>query len=130
MGSMIKAKFAGNCKICGAMWAVGDDICYQKSHKAICSDKECFKQQGGTISTYQQATFNPSNKDIIITKVPDVTVSDSVKQMADDWMQYFVVAHHMTKSIYPEQDVNTHVFGQIRSRIIDQLCYITRLQKD
>ena len=74
MGSMIKAKFAGNCKICGAMWAVGDDICYQKSPKAICSDKECFKQQGGTISTYQQATFNLTYIDFIKTKVPYFTL--------------------------------------------------------
>ena len=69
------------------MWAVGDDIYYQKAPKAICKDKECFTQgQGGTVSTYQQATFK-ENKDIIITKIPEVTVSDSVKAVADDWMQ-------------------------------------------
>ena len=130
MGSIIKAKFAGNCKLCGEMWAVGDDIYYQKAPKAICKDKECFTQgQGGTVSTYQQATFK-ENKDIIITKIPEVTVSDSVKAVADDWMQFFVTAHHLTKAMYPEQDVNTHVFGQIRSRILDQLCYITRLKKE
>jgi hypothetical protein len=130
MGSMIKAKFRGDCKICGSTWNVGEDLYYQKTPKAICSNKECFTEQGGTVSTYQQSSFQNNNKDIIITKIPEVTVSDSVKAVADDWMQFFVTAHHLTKAMYPEQDVNTHVFGQIRSRILDQLCYITRLQKE
>ena len=127
---MIKAKFRGDCKICGSTWNVGEDLYYQKTPKAICSNKECFTEQGGTVSTYQQSSFQNNNKDIIITKIPEVTVSDSVKAVADDWMQFFVTAHHLTKAMYPEQDVNTHVFGQIRSRILDQLCYITRLQKE
>jgi hypothetical protein len=131
MGSMIKAKFRGDCKICGSTWNVGEDLYYQReAPKAICSNKECFTEQGGTVSTYQQSSFQNNNKDIIITKIPEVTVSDSVKAVADDWMQFFVTAHHLTKAMYPEQDVNTHVFGQIRSRILDQLCYITRLQKE
>ena len=129
MGTKIKAKFVGSCKLCGENWAVGEDIYYQKIPKAICSDKECFEQnQGGKISTYSQATFK-NNNHVIITKIPEVNVSDSVKQIADMWMEFFVTAHHMTKAIYPEQDVNTHVFGQIRSRILDQLCNITALQK-
>ena len=107
MGTKIKAKFVGSCKLCGENWAGGEDIYYQKIPKAICSD----------------------NNDVIITKIPEVNVSDSVKQIADMWMEFFVTAHHMTKAIYPEQDVNTHVFGQIRSRILDQLCNITALQK-
>jgi len=128
---MIKAKFRGDCKICGSTWNVGEDLYYQReAPKAICSNKECFTEQGGTVSTYQQSSFQNNNKDIIITKIPEVTVSDSVKAVADDWMQFFVTAHHLTKAMYPEQDVNTHVFGQIRSRILDQLCYITRLQKE
>ena len=40
-----------------------------------------------------------------------------------------VVAHHRAKDLYPEQDVNTHVFGQIRSKIIDQLLFITSILK-
>ena len=130
MGSIIKAKFRGDCKICGSTWEVGDDLYYQKNPKAICGNKECYTEQGGTVSTYQQSSFKNNDRDTIISKVPDVTVSDSVKQLADDGMQYFVTAHHMAKSIYPEQDVNSHVFGQIRSKILDQLCYITRLQKE
>jgi hypothetical protein len=127
MGTKIKAKYDGLCKICGADWIVGDSIFYQKNPKAICSDEKCFNQQGGTISSFGSYA---NKSDVIITKIPDVEVSDSVKQVAEVLQQFVVVAHHLTKSMYPELDVNTHVFGQIRSKMIDQLLYCTEIQKE
>ena len=44
---MIKAKYDGTCKICGAVWNVGNDLYYQRTPKAICTDHECYKEQGG-----------------------------------------------------------------------------------
>ena len=82
------------------------------------------KQQGGSVREYVV-----KKDDVIITKIPDVEVGDSVKQVAEILQQYIVVAHHLTKSLYPELDVNTHTFGQIRSKIIDQLLYCTDIQK-
>ena len=35
MGTKIKGKYAGNCKICGSDWRVGEEIFYQKDPKAI-----------------------------------------------------------------------------------------------
>ena len=127
MGTKIKAKYDGLCKICGTDWIVGDQICYQKNPKAICGDENCFKQQGGTISSF--GSYSANKTDVIITKIPDVEVSDSVKQVAEVLQQFVVVAHHLTKSMYPELDVNTHVFGQIRSKMVDQLLYCTDIQK-
>lgn len=124
MGSKIKAKFSGGCKICGESWNVGDDILYQKNPKAICSNDLCFTQQGGVVKE-----FVVKKDDVIITKLPDVEVSDSVKQVAEVLQQFIIVAHHLTKNIYPELDVNTHTFGQIRSKITDQLLYCTDIQK-
>lgn len=124
MGSKIKAKYEGGCKMCGDSWNVGDDIYYQKNPKAICIDEQCFKQQGGTVRDYVV-----KKDDVIITKLPEIDVSDSVKQVAESLQQYIVVAHHLTKSLYPELDVNTHTFGQIRSKIVDQLLYCTDIQK-
>jgi hypothetical protein len=43
----MKTQYGGTCKLCGSLWAVGDDIFYQKEPKAICSDEECYTQQGG-----------------------------------------------------------------------------------
>ena len=126
MGTKIKAKYDGLCKICGEDWIIGDSIFYQKNPKAICSDEKCFNQQGGTISSFNSYG---NKSDVIITKIPDVDVSDTVKQVAEVLQQFVVVAHHLTKSMYPELDVNTHVFGQIRSKMIDQLLYCTEIQK-
>jgi len=124
MGSKIKAKFDGRCKICGEIWDIGDDLFYQKDPKAICSNEQCFTKQGGTVRE-----FVVRKDDVIITKLPEIDVSDSVKQVAETLQQYIVVAHHLTKSMYPELDVNTHTFGQIRSKIVDQLLYCTDIQK-
>jgi len=38
-----------------------------------------------------------------------------------------VVAHAVAKDLYPEQDINTHVFGQIRSKLVDQLLKVTEV---
>ena len=49
MGTKISAKYDGMCKTCGDEWHVSDEIYYQKMPKAICSDYDCFQQQGGNL---------------------------------------------------------------------------------
>ena len=132
MGTKISAKYDGMCKLCGEEWRVSDEIYYQKQPKAICSDYDCFQKQSGTLDKLQskQSSFTSFRDQVIVSKLPDATASDSVKKVADVWDEYLVTAHHRTKDLYPEQDVNTHVFGQIRSKIIDQLLAITQLLKE
>ena len=127
MGAIIKAKYSGSCKICGSTWEVGDTLHYQKTPKAICGDPTCFQSQGGSLTS--QNTFTPSRQDVVLFKVPDVEVADSVKQMADVLLQYLVVAHHLTKDLYPELDISSQTFGQIRSKFVDQLLHVTDQQK-
>jgi hypothetical protein len=49
----MKTQYDGSCKLCGALWKVGDDIFLQKADpaegltRAVCSDEECYKTQGG-----------------------------------------------------------------------------------
>ena len=124
MGTKIKAKYDGGCKICGEEWSVGDDLLYQKNPKAICISEDCFKKQGGVLKEYVV-----KKDDVIITRIPDIQVGDAVKQVAEQLQQFIVVSHHLTKSLYPELDVNTHTFGQIRSKIVDQLLMCVNLQK-
>ena len=133
MGTKISAKYDGMCKLCGEEWRVSDEIYYQKQPKAICSDYDCFQKQNGTLDTIRPQTknsFTSFRDQVIVTKVPEATASDNVKKVADVWDEYMVTAHHRTKDLYPEQDVNTHVFGQIRSKIIDQLLFITQIMKE
>ena len=132
MGTKISAKYDGMCKLCGEEWRVSDEIYYQKQPKAICSDYDCFQKQGGNLDKLQskQNSFTSFKDQVIVSKLPDATASDNVKKVADVWDEYLVTAHHRTKDLYPEQDVNTHVFGQIRSKIIDQLLFITQIMKE
>tara|TARA_R110002020_G_scaffold395662_1_gene605713 strand:- start:5522 stop:5923 length:402 start_codon:yes stop_codon:yes gene_type:complete len=121
MGTKIKAKFDGGCKICGESWNVGDEICYQKTPKAICQDVECFSQQGGILGT-PKAFGNPAN--IIITKVPEVQISEDTKIIGGLWEQYFKEAHELTKKVYPQEDVNSDRFGMIRQTVLNQLVHL------
>ena len=130
MGTKIKGKYSGICKMCGSDWQVGDDIFYQKEPKAICSDKECFESQGGTFTPFKsQGSFGGYGKTPIITKLPDVEISDEVKKITEYWDQFFVVAHHKTKAVYPQEDVNGDRFGQIRSKMMDQLMSLIQMVK-
>ena len=127
MGAVIKAKYSGSCKMCGTTWEVGDALHYQKTQKAICGDPACFQSQGGSLTS--QNTFTTSRQDVVLFKVPDVEVADSVKQTAEVLLQYVVVAHHLTKDLYPELDISSQTFGQIRSKFVDQLLHVTDQQK-
>ena len=122
MGTKIKAKFEGNCKACGESWAVGDEICYQKTPKAICSDLECFSQQGGNLGSTTKAFGNPAN--IIITSVPEVPISKDTAIIGGLWKQYFCEAHLLTKEVYPQEDVNSDRFGMIRQTVLNQLVHL------
>ena len=132
MGTKIQAKYNGQCKICGDEWNVGESIFYQKDPKAICGDKQYFEEQGGTFTPFKsQTTFSGGfNKVPIITKLPDVEISDEVKKITEYWDQFFLVAHHKTKAVYPQEDVNSDRFGQIRSKMMDQLMALIRMVKE
>tara|TARA_B110001454_G_C12502488_1_gene343358 strand:+ start:115 stop:519 length:405 start_codon:yes stop_codon:yes gene_type:complete len=134
MGTKIKGKYQGMCKICGSDWQVGDEIFYQKEPKAICMDKECFESQGGTFTPFAkgQTTIGGGwiGKTPIISKLPEVEVSDEVKQITEYWDQFFLVAHHKTKAVYPQEDVNGDRFGQIRSKMMDQLMALIQMVKE
>ena len=122
MGTKIKAKFDGGCRICGEEWKVDNDIYYQKTPKAICSNLECFSEQGGNLGGAQKAFGNPAN--VIITKVPEVQISEDTKIIGGLWKQYFRQAHELTKEVYPQEDVNSDRFGMIRQTVLNQLVHL------
>ena len=62
----MQAKFDSGCKKCDRTWKEEDPIFYQKEPKAVCSDLDCFKEQGGKIfdtpynaNKTQAKTFRP-----------------------------------------------------------------------
>ena len=135
MGSIMNAKYKGTCQYCDSEWKVGDKIYYQKTPKAICSEERCFNEQGGKVSEWKpqdkkSGSFNTQPDTNLKMDIPDVPVSDGVKQCAEMVLQCLVTAHHMTKSLYPKLDEETHTFGQIRSKITDQLLSVCHLTKE
>ena len=136
MGTIISAKFKGDCKNCGSDWQVGSQIYYQKDPKAICSDKECFAEQGGTIDStrsFGNAKLDMANtwtkNQPITVKLPECIPSDSIKQTADIWDQFFIVAHHRVHALYPDEPTTSDRFGQIRSKMMDQFMKIAEINK-
>ena len=125
MGTLIKAKFEGRCKMCGSSWNVGDEISYQRTPKAICSDKSCFKEQGGTL--FDQQTFGSSRNESIVTKLPDCNVSDEIKKLTEIGDQLFLTAHHWTKDRYPAEEVTSDRFGRIRSQNMSFLIQLYKI---
>ena len=123
MGTMIKAKYDGQCKICGSSWRVNDEIAYQRTPKAICSDKDCFKEQGGTL--FDQKSFEQGKS--IVTNLPDCTVPDDVKKLTDILDPIFLTAHYWTKDRYPAEEVTSDRFGRIRSQNMGYLLQLAMI---
>tara|TARA_R110002020_G_scaffold249930_3_gene463989 strand:- start:883 stop:1293 length:411 start_codon:yes stop_codon:yes gene_type:complete len=128
MGTKIKAKFEGMCKNCGEEWHVGNEICYQKDPKAICSDEECFKAQGGSLEfrsnwnkPSQQTSFY---REKIKFNLPQVEVPEGITQSAETLVAVITKANQLAKMFYPELDSESQVFGQIRSKLVDQLLVV------
>ena len=124
MGIQITAKFNGNCKMCGNTWRTGEQVWYQKTPKAICIEEVCYTEQGGTKDARQTAFKMNDPRSIIITKVPEVRISEDTIMVADLWRQYFRQAHELTKEVYPQEDLSTDRFGMIRQTVLNQLVHM------
>ena len=135
MGSKITAKYAGMCKVCGSDWSIGNPIFYQKEPKAICVEESCFTEQGGSMTKSFQSSFARAStgggyqREKVKFIVPDVEVPDGVKACAEQVQQVIVVAHHLAISMYPELDNESQTFGQIRSKLVDQILAICSMRE-
>jgi len=115
----IDAKFKGTCRHCGTTWGVGEPIHYSKEPKVVCTSEECFKTQmtnagsSGRESSYQAKTIN--------TVRPDVEVPAFMTESMEKVVQAIAASHDIVKVLYPDLNENTHTFGQIRSKLVDQL---------
>jgi hypothetical protein len=133
MGIKMVAKYRGDCKVCGSEWKVGEQIYYQKDPKVICTDEPCYSEQGGSITKSFQSSFTKPSQSYQRPKikfvVPDVEVPDGVKACAEMLQQTIVVAHHLAISMYPDLDTEDQTFGQIRSKLADQILAVCQIRE-
>lgn len=133
MGIKMIAKYRGDCKVCGSEWKVGDQIYYQKDPKVICTDEPCYSEQGGSITKSFQSSFTKPTQSYQRPKVkfiiPDIEIPDGVKFCAEQVQQVIVVAHHLAISMYPELDTEDQTFGQIRSKLADQILSVCHMHE-
>ncbi len=114
----IKAKFAGSCKLCGEEWSKDFDIHYSREPRAICINEQWFNKQKG--SAPQQSSGYQRNQSIVTIK-HDVKISTAVNHTGELLKSSIAKAHDVTVELYPELVVNSHTFGQIRSKFTDQI---------
>ena len=120
----LDAKFKGTCSHCGESWSVGAKIFYSKEPRAVCTSEECFETQKGlnlpATSGFSKGDKSSYNK-TITTVCPDVEVPVAYTTAMEKVVQGLAASHKAVKILYPDLDENTHTFGQIRSKLVDQL---------
>lgn len=123
----LDAKFKGTCSHCGASWKVGEKIFYSREPKATCSSEECFETQKSKNIPASTGSFNGRQssyqKQTITTVCPDVEVPAPMTETMEKVIQGIAASHKAVKVLYPDLDENTHTFGQIRSKLVDQLFF-------
>lgn len=136
MGRKITASRAGTCPDCGEDWKVNDQIFWDNSIKnsknwnVTCSDEECFKNQGGTLTTfkpksgYSKASYTPREQDDLTVELPKVEVSEDVATAVNRVDNLFLAAHTLTKKRYPKLKETSQTFGMVRSKFIDQIMFV------
>ena len=143
MGRKITATRAGTCPNCGNGWAIQDQIYWDNSVKnskgwnVTCSDEECFKGQGGTLTgfTTQKKTpftgFSGRFTEDVSAILPAVAVGKEIIASSDIVLQAFTQANSIATDIYKKLPNNSQTFGQIRSKFTDQILKVyCRLRKN
>jgi ribosome-binding protein aMBF1 (putative translation factor) len=115
----IKAKFAGNCKLCGSSWEKEEDIHYNKDPRAVCIKEDCYWQQRKA----GKGSGNVASKPTFEIKNPEVEVQPDVKQSGEIVLQAITLAHDMATQLNVGIETDSHTFGQIRSKLTDQILF-------
>ena len=133
MGRKITATREGTCPDCGESWAVNDQIYWDntvknsKNWNVTCSDAECFKNEGGTLTAFKpKAGFSKSayNADDVTVELPKAKVGEDVCTAVTRVDNVFFAAHTLTKKRYPKLKESSQTFGQIRSKFVDQILFV------
>lgn len=136
MGTTLEhAKRAGTCPECGNTWNIGEKIFWDKAVKnsaggnVTCSSDTCFKEQGGTLTPFTKSTpsygtgYKPYQKEykdltFILPEKLEIKVLDDA---AVTVKQAIARADFLAGELYPNLQKTSDTYGQIRSKLADQL---------
>lgn len=127
MGTILTSNFKGKCKECGTEYGSGDAIFYDKVKGIACVDRHCAVKRGWSETRagkpINQSTF-PSRQKSSFKEEVDLTfvIPKEAPVVADErFLEFLNRANTLAEKMYPNLDRKSNTFGQIRSKILDQL---------
>jgi len=140
MGTKLTSKYSGKCKECDTPYKSGDQIFYDKAKRIACISEMCFKDQGGEITPFQrnraydisntiQSTpkqFTSKYDRPIQASIPDVKISIGIETSSKKLLEFLKAADTLARKVYPDEDTSSQQFGQIRSKLVDQLIALSK----
>jgi len=137
MGTKLEhAKKAGTCPKCGNTWNIGETIFWDRNVKntaggnVTCSSESCFGEQGGKITPFIKSTpqsgFTGFKKEfldltfILPIKEEDADLDGAAKKVK----QAIARADLIVGELYPNLKKTSDTYGQIRSKLADQILQV------
>jgi len=134
MGTKLEhAKRAGTCPECGNTWKIDETIFWDRAVKnsaggnVTCSSEVCFKTQGGTITPFTRGTpssgYKPYQKEYkdLTFVLPSKVENKSLDEAVNVVKQAIARADFLANELYPNLNKTSDTYGQIRSKLADQL---------
>lgn len=137
MGKQLLAKRAGTCPECSKPWKTQENIYWDSNVKntagfnVTCSDQKCFEKQGGkltppTFKPRYNNTFTPrtsfrEREDVTAVLPENYESSTEIDKAASEVLRIITKADKIASDMYPNLPHNTNTYGQIRSKLTDQI---------
>ncbi len=150
MGTQITANRAGTCPLCNKAWKQRESFYWDKSVKntagfsVSCIDQTCFEKQGGTITPKSSGFGNQGYKpytphsyqskyerDDVTATLPDGYESNvDIDKAANTVLRVITKADKVVNDMYPNLKHDTNTYGQIRSKLTDQILSVLNHSED
>ncbi len=144
MGTQLIAKRAGTCPKCSKAWNVNESIYWDGKQKnqagfsVTCTDQKCFESQNGVItpkssgfaSTYNPSRYQREQLDVTAKLPVGYESNKEIDSAAAVVLRVITKADKIASDMYPNLAHNTNTFGQIRSKITDQILSVHNHTED
>ncbi len=144
MGTQLIAKRAGTCPKCSKAWNVSESIYWDGKQKneagfsVTCTDQKCFESQNGTITpkssnfgtTSYPSRYQREQLDVTAKLPVGYESNKEIDSAAAVVLRVITKADKIANDMYPNLEHNTNTYGQIRSKITDQILSVHNHTED